>query len=463
MDIDSRCSYYSDRVSAWKEVCIVDKGARAVRNAGALFLPKEHDEEESSYKNRLARAVFTNYYRKTIDTVVGIIFNKPIQLSGDNNKMMSEHWDDLDLSGTVGDILVAKLFREALNKGESWVLLDMPKPPKNLSRKDLGRFRPYWMVIEPEKVIDFQYAPVDGVDTLVYLKIKDVVKRRTRSYVEKDVARYRVYRLVRNVVKWEVHEEDPLSRSRETLKKSGEMSIGMIPAVRLKLEDHPPFDDLLEHNKLHYRVSSDKHYNLHLSSIPLLTVLGFDTGVDENGKRKDPKISIGVNRAFVSTNVNAKLAWVTCPTDAVEISNAVEEKLEEKMAKLGLEVLKTKQEVTATQRMLDGDEESTKIQYYIRNLTDTAEQALVIHAKMAGFNQSGSIEINDDFMSAIMGAEDIASLLKLKDSGVISRDTTRKSVAHNSKLLPKDFDLEAEEEKIQKEQASYPSLSDFQE
>ena len=102
-------------------------GTRDMRMAAEAYLTNWPNEEEIAYRARLKVATLFPAYQRTVQTLTGKPFSKPITLSKDMPVSIAE-WadDDIDLQGRKLDVFAADVMQEALALGMSGILIDYP-------------------------------------------------------------------------------------------------------------------------------------------------------------------------------------------------------------------------------------------------------------------------------------------------------------------------------------------------
>ena len=82
------------------------EGAEKVRDMGHEYLPQAPGEDAANYAIRLKRSVYHNFYRRTVEGLTGLIFRKDPVLGEDVPPLIAEHWENIDLCGTHGDVFL---------------------------------------------------------------------------------------------------------------------------------------------------------------------------------------------------------------------------------------------------------------------------------------------------------------------------------------------------------------------
>ena len=102
------------------------EGTRAMRAAGQKYLPKWPAEEVESYKARLSVAVLFPAYSRTVATLTGKPFSKPVTLSEDMPTQVAEWLQNADLEGRNLHAFAAECMGTALGYGLGGILVEYP-------------------------------------------------------------------------------------------------------------------------------------------------------------------------------------------------------------------------------------------------------------------------------------------------------------------------------------------------
>lgn len=400
----------------WPMISALLDSTRGMRTAGKMFLPKHPSEDEESYQYRLGVSTLFNGFAHTVDTLSGKPFSQPLKLGDDVPATLVKYCEDIDLQGRNLQAFAHDVFKTALAYGESYVLVDYPKTPQiqTLADQRISGARPYCVQIKPECVIGWRTERINGVETLVQLRISEYVEEENGEWGVKVVRQIRVlepdnYRIYRETEKKEWVEVE-----------SGPVSIGCIPFVAVYgsrtgyLTGSPPLLDLAYLNVEHWQSYSDQTNILHVARVPILFGAGFS--------EKTP-IKIGSNMAVMHDDPNAKLGYVEHSGAAIEAGRQSLKDLEERMSLMGTQLLlRQSTQVTATEKRIDSDENNSVLSQMALNLEDSLEAVLEYMAIWDNQKHGGSIELVTNFTDPLrsMSVEDV---LKAKALGILSAQT----------------------------------------
>src|SRR5690606_28741618 len=133
------------------------------------------EETQEGYEARIAGAVLLNVFEETTSTLAGKPFSEPPTLSEDFPPAIREQvlWD-IDLRGNNHEVFLHRWFRTGLSKGFCHVLVDVPRPtkdaepgkPRTLDDDRREGRRPFWTLVQPERVLFADSEVIDGQEVL---------------------------------------------------------------------------------------------------------------------------------------------------------------------------------------------------------------------------------------------------------------------------------------------------------
>lgn len=455
-DASFKSKSYEAQRYAWEIVNDVFQGTDTIRARGKKYLPQEPGEKDDAYKNRLARAVFYNAYRRTVEALVGMVFRKNPQPGEDVPKQTLDHFENIDLMGTHLDVFAKEVFRTAVNDGHAFILVDMGKSVKAdnpnatlADERSLG-LRPYWVLINKSQVINWRTQIMrNGEVRLTQVTICEKRIEADGDFGEIENTYYRVLRPGSFVL----YKANSTGRTNSLdAVDQGETGLDQIPLIPVYtgkcgyFESKPPLYDVAHLNLKYYRLDSDYDHILHVANVPILCA----KGRDETQK----KVKVGPN-SLVDVDVNGDLFYVEHAGQAIGAARQAMQDLKQDMARLGLSLIAPKAEVqqTATEQILDRSEQDSELAGMARNLQDALETAMVFHARFLGekssnsMKEGGSITVNREFIRFALDAQMILALSTLVATSQITLDALW-DVLERGGVLPEGFDRSAARDQI---------------
>jgi hypothetical protein len=452
--VDQPSAAYDEMARLWTLPRTLMGGTAAMRVAGRDYLPQEIGETPEAYAIRVARSFLFNGFKRTVMSIKGKIFAKPIVVDEDVPEDMVAWCEDIDLCGRNLDSFAADFFEDCFQVGIAHILVDMQQPLKDdagqprtvvsqAEVKKAGR-RPYFVHVKAENLIGWRSDVIEGVPTLTQIRVREAVTEDEGRFGENVIPQIRVIWRDR----FEVHRQKQGSSEWE-LFDEGRNELGEVPLVTFYtgrtafMRAEPPLQDLADLNVAHWQSSSDQRHILHVARVPILFRSGF-------GEADGSAQEIGPNRMFTAANADAKMQYVEHSGAAIGSGRQDLLDLEDRMRVMGLELfLPRPGDVTATARQIDSEEVNSTVRQWALAGKDTMENGLRLMARWKGAgadsDEGGSLVINTDYGISARDATDITALLQMRATGEITRDTFWKEMKRR-RVLADDFD--AEQEKI---------------
>ena len=126
--IDPSCTSLSyDKMSLkWDLPKTLMGGTHAMQRAGTRYLPQHPAENARVYQERAKRAVLRNYYRRTVQKLIGRIFSNPVAPNEDVSPNILAYLKNIDLMGQGLNTFTQTWFQDALISGISYAIVDFP-------------------------------------------------------------------------------------------------------------------------------------------------------------------------------------------------------------------------------------------------------------------------------------------------------------------------------------------------
>jgi hypothetical protein len=403
------------------------QGAQSkMHERGQLYLPKAPGEEVADYNSRLRRSLYFNAFSDAVDGLTGFVFSRDPKLGDDVPPKIVEHWENIDLAGTHGDVFARDLLQDGMTAGHAAILVEFPDTGGGQSAADEFVIRPYWVPIMKDNIVSWRTEIVNGVTMLAQVVLKECHFVANGTFGEKEQVRYRVlYREQGStgvVVGWrllEVTEDNKVMEiARGLYPTQDEIPIAEIRTSGRKalFESRPPLVDLAYVNVAHYQMWSDYATAIHKTNVPIFVTTGLpDT--DEGGQKV--RLVLGPNTALMIPDVQGDAKYVAHDGAALEQTKQALDDLKGDMATLGLSMLAVQKRTaeTAEAKRIDEKATNSKLAVTARGLQDGLERALYFHARYLKLESGGSIEINRDFEELQLAPQEMAAYASLLAQG----------------------------------------------
>lgn len=418
-------------------------GTSAMRDAAQSLLPRWPAEDDDGYKARLASATLFPAYRRTVSVMVGKPFGVELTASDDMPAELVEWFDDIDREGVSLHVFAAEMFEETFY-GLAGILIDAPRPVPTqgavatMRDQKAAGVRPYFVRVKHEQILGWRTAVgANGARYLAQLRIMECVTENAGDFGESVIEQVRVLEPGR----WAVHRRNTKGLWDEI--ERGETPLPFIPFVPLYgrrrgfMDGAPPLAELAHLNVEHWQSKSDQQTILHAARVPILFGSGFEAATE---------IEVSPWRAVITTNPDAKLAWVEHSGQAIEAGAASLEALEQQMIQSGAELLVKKPGTrTATETANDAEGNKSDLRRMIENFEDSLNQAVAIMGTWAKLATVGTLTVFKDFGAASLSGASSTLIKELAAAGIISNKTAIVELKRRGELSPEvDADDEAE-------------------
>lgn len=364
-------------------------GNQALQDAGQLYLPRHPAENAAIYRDRASRTVLRNYFRQTVQKLVGRIFSDPITPSADMPARLQDYLKDIDLTGRGLNSFAQGWFQDALVCGLSYLLVDFPVRDEGVQTGGKSdQRRPYGVHIRADQLIAVQWERTGSAHRLTQARLIEQVTDYA-GFDEKQDQQIRVLAPDH----WEIHRQD--RKGNWFVFDGGENSLGEIPLVPLYtrqtgfFEATPPLEDLAYLNLEHYQIRSDQRNALNVASFPILAASGYDPEIDG-------PIEVGPNKVLTTSDTDGKYYYVESTGAALQAGARELADLEKAMQLFGLQFEAGQTAQTATGRALDAADAITPLGAMAMNLEDSLNAMLALFGKWQGITDIGSLKVQAD-------------------------------------------------------------------
>ena len=456
----SNVATVSDAVAAmapdWGLARALLGGTRAMREAGQAYLPKWPNEEAKSYEARLAVAVLFPAYQRTVSTLTGKPFSKPITIGEDVPAKLVEFCQDIDLQGRNLDTFAADIMESALGYGLAGILVDFPPqpkegPPKTLADERKLGLRPYAVQIFPWQILGWVAARVDGRWVLQQLRIMECVEEPDGGYGVVKIDQVRVLM----PGKWETHRKAK-DKDEWIIHEQGVTTIGYVPFVPVYgqrtgfMTAKPPLVELANLNVAHWQSASDQQTILHVARVPILTLIGVE----------DDKFSLTVGASSaVRVPIGGDMKFVEHSGAAIQAGADDLKVLEERMRQAGAELLVIDQKITATQVSTENAVGMCALQRIVQGVEDALDQMLQVFADWEKETEGGHVKLFNDFAAANLSDATAQMIKDWVAAGLLSKESAFKELQRRG-LVDADATWEEEMARIEAEGPPLGAMSD---
>lgn len=366
----------ADLESKYEMVKDLWAGTDAMRDAGTTYLPREPAEAPANYTRRLNRTVLFPAYKQAIQSAVGKLFAKKVDVF-DATPEMTFVLENIDEDTNNLEVFAQQATRSALHYGCSYILIDYPVVNGNTAQTTGAT--PYWVLIEAPQLLEASPVKFQGKNRLGIFRFQEQIAYRKGEFEVGFQTQVKEFRLDvnTNTVSFKVfarHDERWLIEDEGIL--VGMTDIPIVPVYGNKVGYYlgsPTFYDLAEENVLNWQINSDYQNIVHMSGVPMLMVKGMAQNFDDAGNEITVVISPNTVLNFANPEADAKWVEVAGTSSAV-VLEALQGSYE-RMSQMSLELINTNtSNRTATEVSIIAEESNS----ILRTAQDEIEDALTL-------------------------------------------------------------------------------------
>ena len=404
-------------------------GEYKVRNE--KYLPKYHGETTEDYNLRSTSTEFMNMYAPILEGIVGLVTKKDPELEG----LDIDDFKNLDLQHNGLAKVIQNAATASLNKGISFVVAMTHTDNKTIFTKQFDYHDLY------------SYEIVDR--ELVQIVFKETTEKKKGKFGLEVQERFLVFEIGKGSV-W--FKDSPDGDIKEKPEMAWTNTLDKIPVISIitgkvlsDFEIIPKLYDIARMNMVHFNREGNIANLINVCSNPIPVIYG-DIGSDG--------LNVGPSRALKFTNkIEEGFEYVEVTGESMSIIQKKAEKSEQNIDKLTFDLLNKNESKT----VIDAEETRSKNTSFVKNFSDELETKFNI---LLGFilelspNMNSSkfkLTMKKDFDKEIINIELAKSAM---DSGDMSRETFY--VVLRTGQLPKDFKIEEENDRINKELSAGP-------
>lgn len=448
--------------------------------AQSPYLPKFPNEPVEEYDRRRSNAFLTNIYSDISTNLSGKPFAKECELDDDSKKTFEDLSENIDGLGNNLHVFSKEVFKSAMDKGLTWILVDYTKMPPNATLDDERKMgaRPYWVNIPVERLLAVYSKFLNGVEIIFHARIEENTTELD-GYEEVVVNRVRVFNREPIIdeqgkvtgfhpAKWQLFEEDvkedPTTKRKNVtwnVVDEGDVTIGFIPLVPVILGKRegtswrvkPPLKDLAYMQVKLFQMENNLDCIKELTAFPMLAGDGI-SGEDKEGKKI--KVPVGPRSVLFAPMNGAGRAgtwhFIEPSGSSLTFLQTDIDKYKTEMRDLGYQPLTTASLTVITTANISLKANSV-LQSWALMLKDALEQAWKITCLWLKKDLQPVVNVHTDFDVDVDGASDMGELQSMEGAGVISKKTMFNEAKRRGKLS-EDLDFDEDQEQIAAEQAN---------
>jgi len=430
---------------------------------------------DETYNRRCKDAVFSPWYQRLRDGVVGLMLRHPIMVNNASPEIESD-LQDVNLLGDNLQSFASSLFKASVDNGWAWIQLEYPdSQAQSLADARALGDRPYWSILRARAIDDWRYgiSSVNGRQQygFTYLKQKsekieldDEGIYRINEYcyeytLEGGAVQVQIYRRLENDSEWSPLDSTVINRP----------FIPFVPITedsKLLRPRSPAMFSIAQLNIQHFQLGYLLDNILWQVAHPIANwfVLGEESARDRDEMSQAISSALTMSEFGTMLPIGASAQWMVCPSDGVAPIVQRIEKVEALMGQLSLATLTAPKNVAESgiSKQLDRVQSNSIMSNIAQSLQDGLNLALWYHAQMRDVPEAPMCEVNRDFDPVDVDPQILAIWNKM----VADKQMTLESLLFEIKRLAwigDHFDPDQELEKLaaEREKDIQPQAVDF--
>jgi hypothetical protein len=456
---------YDANAAAWLRAREVMSGEDAVKEAGERYLPRLESQNTDEYLAYKERGSFFNATSRTADGFIGLIFRRPpfIKLPEGKSALSSalaQFNGDADMLGTPLVSYAKNVVHEVIAVGRAGTLIDW---------EGIAESRVYVSQYAAENILNWRVERVGGRNILTMVVLHECGMRKAAGgmqesdpFVQEPVEQIRVLRLEAGsasrsatdgaqgtarptqrkcVVEIWQREEKAAQSHRRKDKKDWKLvetrtplrlgkPLPLIPFVfhgprhAQPSVEKLPLSDIIAVNLDHYRLNADYKHGLHFTALPTAWVSGFE---------RSDSLRIGSSSAWVAEAPGATAGFLEFTGQGLTTFERAMDRDERLMAVLGSRLLEGQKKVGETAQAIELRQSGENS--ILGNIAVNVSASLTQVMQWAHWWNSTEdspddvtgeqvlIELNTDFSTKGMSAQEVQAIVAAWQANAISRDT----------------------------------------
>ena len=419
---------------------LLNAGGRGA--AKEKYLHREPAEPTNAYAARLDRSTYSPIYRDSIKSYAGLLSRFQLM---DAPASLTSAQQNVDLQGSSIQSFLNHTDELALRDGGTFVMVDMMPEREGeanfFDQMNDGR-QPYFISVKRADVINWKVSYERGLETVeqVTVRMLKAVPNPDGQYGSKVEPCYYVL----TPGKVEMYMLVKEAASRWVNKKIGEIatSLPIVPIVwygatttRFAQGDLP-MDGLADLSIQHFQMRSDLCELLHKCAMPVPVRKGAPLGPDG----KPAPLILGPNTAVDLSSDGGDFSFAEPTGKSLERHQQEIKHIEELMDRSSLNFLYGANVKTATEASLRASQVASSVQALVRNKVSSFNVLMRLWAWFAGeqsqITAESGLAMNDSLITKPVEASEIAQLVNLYSSNLLSRQTVLDELQRGGVLDP---------------------------
>lgn len=432
----------------WAMIRAILAGAKSVKAASTLYLPKFPAESDGEYLRRKESAPWRPEFEDCIRSISSKPFTDEVKLAGEPSEEMKAIAEDIDGRGNNLHVFARDMFEGGVSLGAHGILVDFPTMNPNATRAEekAAGARPYWVSVDADEIIALRTERRGATEVVTHLRLRETAVV-VNGFEERVVERIRVI----EPGIWQIWEKSEGPAAEWRMVSNGVLTLDRVPFVFFATAERvgaqyvrPPMLDLATMQIELYRAQSIKEQAYTMLGAPMLSANGM-------GPPPDGTIEVGPNRILYAPGAEGiTTSWSILAAPAGSLKELRDDcaSISEDMRRLGLQPMMPKTgNVTATASGVEAAKAHSAVGTWANALKDALEQAFMLTALWMKSSEQIEVSVNTDFSVGMWGVEEIKELREARAAGDLSQLTYWDELARRGVLGPQ-FDAEKEDKRL---------------
>ena len=443
-DPDARTGAVLQMMERWDVININVGGTNTLRFNAERIVPREPSEDDDAYRRRIFHSVLPPYVQRLAAQATGTILRRGVHLEGGDEEYWREWAEDVTGDGTPLNEFCRKTLVDALLYGHSSVIVDFDAgaAPATLAEEVALNRKPYLTCINAQQIRGWRTVGNRSQAPLTQVRYHEVVSIPEGQFGEELVEQIVVLTPI-GYQRWRKQSPRVQANAGWEMVEEGTHTAGEIPFVTVysnrlaTLYSKPPLEEVAHLSVAYAQRFTDYMNSLHVGSMPMLTLKGFDPDIGQES------LGLSVNKAILLPT-DGEASIVSPPSDSYQEQLRCLTTLEEQISSLGISAL-AKQNITNTaaeSKRLDRIDSDSIMSIISQDLERAVGDILRIAGKYVG-KEPPKVTIPKDYENRLLDGNQITAMLQLQMQNQISQSTLLR-ILKEGEVIPPYVDVDEE-------------------
>lgn len=414
----------------WELVRDCVRGEKAMKDKAEYYLPRKGGQTDSDYYAYKARAKWADYTEQALNAMHGMIFRRAPSVEVPDDEQLRLCLENFNHEGDSLYQFASTSCYDNMQTSFGGYLVDMPQNEEIITMQDAIEkgLRPYCKYYPAEKVRNWKFRDVNGVQQLSMVVLQELVEITTLDEFSHDVeVQYRILDLdENNMYRVRIYREFTDDKGKTSFEQMSEtyviingQPLNYIPFIFApsKTPEKPMLYGLAELNKHYYMQSADYENGVHFTTIPT----GYSTGhTPELDSNKVPvPIRLGADSFIQFSEDNARIGTLVFAGEGLQHCETAMEQTMEQVGVLGTRSIAPDKNTgeTSDAAKVHRQGENARLATYARNISEVFTKIIQIMADWLKISGKVNLQFNVDFDTVQFDPNTLNSIANLSREG----------------------------------------------